>query len=120
MVELYGPSFLAAYGDSPSPLWQTAIGKLRDEEIRKGFIELAQQPRDFPANLTQFVSACRPTANGSPRYLGVPTTPAELRKLEPPKDRMPRMQDVEDWLHLMRETIAKAEIKGNPKYPPSR
>lgn len=81
MVELYGPAFLSAYGDRPSPLWRSAIGELTDDECRVGLTVLAKQAREYPANLTQFVAACRPQK--LVRYLGRPTTPDELRKLEP-------------------------------------
>ncbi len=85
MTELYGPAFVSAYGDKASPLWSAAIADLTDDECRVGFASLAKQGREYPANLTQFVAACRPVKGV--RYYGTPTTPDELRRLEPPKAR---------------------------------
>lgn len=82
MAELYGASFVSAYGEKPSPLWQAAIGELSDSECKDGLTRLAKQPRSYPANLTEFVAACRPVKQV--RYLGSPTTPGDLRRLEPP------------------------------------
>jgi hypothetical protein len=104
MVELYGPSFLTAYGDSPSPIWLVAIGELSDEECRQGFATLAKQAREYPANLTQFVAACRPQT-GSPRFLGTPTTPDALRRLEPPLSQRATPEKIDSWIAKMRRTL---------------
>jgi hypothetical protein len=100
MVELFGPSFLTAYGDSPSPLWKAAISELSDDECRVGFTTLAKQAREYPANLTQFVGACRPEK--LVRYLGSPTSAAEMRALEPPK---PSPSVAEKWLAEIRRNL---------------
>lgn len=110
MVELYGPSFVAAYGEKPSPLWQAAISDLTDDECRIGLTSLAKQPREYPANLTQFVAACRP-AKGV-RYYGTPTTPAELRRLELPKAN-PSV--AERHLANMRRAVGAATRRSEPK-----
>jgi hypothetical protein len=103
MVELYGPAFTAAYGDHPSHLWQAAIAELTDDECRAGLTTLARQAREYPANLTQFVAACKP-AKGV-RYLGVPTTAAELDKLLPPPEKRATTEKIDGWLAKMRRTL---------------
>ncbi|MGP1665201.1 MAG: hypothetical protein ACTS5I_04675 [Rhodanobacter sp.] len=104
MVELYGSAFTAAYGESPSNLWLAAIGELSDDECRAGLTRLAKQAREYPANLTQFVAACRPPS-GSPRYLGVPTTPAEVSRQLPPPDRMAKPEVIDSWIAKMRAKV---------------
>jgi hypothetical protein len=116
MVEIYGNAFTASYGDTPGEIWMAAIADLSEAELGRGFTTLSKQEREFPPNLTQFVAACRPPIS-SPRFLGTPTTPDEIRKLEPPKSCMAPISDVEDWLASMRENVAKAEIKTSPAYP---
>jgi len=117
MIQMFGTAFSSAYGDSPTPIWLSAITGLSDAECAEGFQRLATEGREYPPNLTQFVAACRPP-KGSPRFLGTPITPAQLRQLEAPSSQQPRADVLDDWLHVCRETIAKAEIKTNPKYPP--
>jgi len=107
MVELYGPAFTAAYGDSPSHLWLAAISELTDDECRKGLTSLARQAREYPANLTQFVAACRPSPGV--RYLGVPTTPDEIRKSLPGPDRMAKPETVDRYLSKIRRTLGLCE-----------
>lgn len=87
MVELYGSAFTSAYGESPSPLWLAAISELSDDECRVGLTALAKQAREYPANLTQFVAACRPQK--LVHYLGRPTTPERLM-LEHPRREVSR------------------------------
>jgi len=104
MVELYGTAFLTAYGETPSPLWLAAISELRDEQCRDGLTRLAKQPREYPANLTQFVAACCPPS-GSPRFLGVPVTTDDIRKLEAPPERRASPEKIDGWLAKMRKKI---------------
>jgi hypothetical protein len=104
MVELYGPSFTAAYGDKPSPIWLAAIGELSDSECRAGLTRLAKQAKEYPANLTQFVAACRPPSS-SPRYLGVPVTPDEIAGALPPPDRQAKPEVINGWLAKMRQKL---------------
>lgn len=100
-MEMYGPPFLSAYGEKPSPLWMAAISDLSDEECRVGLTTLARQAREYPANLTQFVGACRPPKQV--RFLGTPTTPEQLRK-QLPAQKAPR-EVAERWLAEMRKTV---------------
>jgi hypothetical protein len=103
MVELYGPAFNSAYGDSPSPLWQAAIAELTDHECRKGLTALARQAKDYPANLTQFVAACRP--QHGVRYLGVPMTSEQLAALTPPPERRASAEKIDGWIAKMRAKV---------------
>jgi hypothetical protein len=105
MVELYGPAFLTAYGDSPSPLWLSAIEKLTETECARGLATLADEAREYPANLTQFAAACRGKGSG-PRFLGTPTTPAQLRALEPPPEKRATPAQVDGWIARMRRRLA--------------
>jgi hypothetical protein len=104
MVELYGTAFVTAYGESPSPIWLAAIAELTDDECRKGLTALARQAREYPANLTQFVAACKPVT-GSPRYLGVPVTPDEIAGTLPPPDRRAKPEIIDGWLAKMRSKL---------------
>lgn len=104
MVELYGSAFVTAYGEQPSPLWLSAISDLTDAECRKGLASLARQAREYPANLTQFVAACRP-ASGSPRYLGVPMTDAQKAELYLPKPEVPR-EKIDGYLASIRKKLS--------------
>jgi hypothetical protein len=101
MVELYGPAFVSAYGESPSPLWLAAIGGLSDEQCRKGLATLAGQAREYPANLTQFVAACRPPS-GPPRYLGVPIDVNDPRLALPPPSKQASPEKIDGWLAKIR------------------
>ena len=104
MVELYGPPFVTAYGEAPSPIWLAAIAELSDDECRAGLTRLARQPREYPANLTQFVAACRPVT-GSPRYLGTPITPDHESLALPPPDRRSRPEVIDGWIAKMRAKV---------------
>lgn len=89
MKQLYGLGFVTVYGEVPSAIWVAEIAKLTDAECREGLSRLACERREYPANLTEFVDACRPKKHT--RYLGVPTTPEAHRKLlggpRPSEDR---------------------------------
>jgi hypothetical protein len=106
MAELYGPAFAAAYGDKASPLWLAAIGELTDDECRKGLTSLARQAKEYPANLTQFMAACRPPS-GPVRYLGVPLTDEQKAVLALPKPNVP-VEKIDGWLAKMRRTVGVA------------
>lgn len=95
---------MTVYGDKPSPLWLGAIAGLTDEECRAGLTRLAKQPREFPANLTQFVAACRPPS-GSPRFLGVPVTTADVDRMLPPPDKRAKPEVIDGWLAKIRRKI---------------
>lgn len=111
MVELYGPAFLSAYGDSPSPIWAESIAKLSDDECKRGFQTLASQPKEYPANLTQFVAACRPVT-GSPRFLGVPMTDADWKRLIPPPDKLASEAKVDQWIAKLRSRLVRTREPG--------
>lgn len=104
MLELYGPAFTSAYGETPSHLWLAAISELTDDECRSGLTTLARQAREYPANLTQFVAACRPPKSGV-RFLGVPTTTAELDKLLPPPEKRATTDVIDGWIAKMRKRV---------------
>lgn len=104
MVELYGPAFTAAYGEHPSPLWLAAIAELTDDECCAGLVRLAKQAREFPANLTQFVAACRPPKQEGVRYLGTPMTDEQKRALALPKPEVPR-EKIDRYLASMRAKV---------------
>jgi hypothetical protein len=106
MVELYGPAFVSAYGESPSPLWLAAITELTDAECRDGLTRLAREAREYPANLTQFVAACRPEQGV--RYLGNPVTPADLDRMLPPPERRAKPEVIDRWIAKMRRTVGAA------------
>jgi hypothetical protein len=103
MTELYGSAFKAAYGPDPTPIWERAISQLTDEECRDGLGRLAKQPREYPANLTQFVAACRPPSS-SPRYLGTPMTDEQKAALYLPKPDVP-IEKIDGWLAKMRAKL---------------
>lgn len=115
MVELYGPAFLSAYGESPSPLWLAAISELTDDECREGLTALAKAAREYPANLTQFVAACRPAK--PVRYLGAPTTAAKLQALMPPKAQV---SVADRYLARMRAAVGQAMASERPKSPETK
>jgi hypothetical protein len=106
MVELYGSAFVAAYGESPSPIWLSAIADLTDDECRAGLTRLALNPREYPANLTQFVGACRPKGDGV-RYLGTPITPEQMARMLPPPDRRAKPEVIDSWIAKMRSRLAQ-------------
>ena len=103
MAELYGGGFVAAYGEQPTPLWLAAIAELSDKECRDGLTRLAKQAREYPANLTQFVGACRPSPGV--RYLGAPLTPQQYAELAPPPEKRASAEKIDGWLAKMRRTL---------------
>lgn len=105
MVELYGGAFLSAYGDRPSPIWLAAIGGLTDDECRKGFTTLAGTPREYPANLTQFVGACK--YREPVRYLGVPMSARELAALNGEGCSDPEV--AREWLEHLRGMVGPVQ-----------
>ncbi len=46
-------------GDEPPQLWRQAVARLTEGEIKTGLANLANDNLSFPANLSQFVSACK-------------------------------------------------------------
>jgi hypothetical protein len=80
MKQIFGNSFVTIYGETPAALWLEQIARLTDAQCRAGLTRLAGQRRQYPANLTEFVEACKPTP-GSPRFLGVPETPEDRQRL---------------------------------------
>lgn len=103
MVELYGTGFLTAYGEAPSPLWANAIAGLTDDECRAGCARLANQGREYPANLTQFVAACRYKPTQS--TLGPGTTPGALHRALPGPNRRATPEAVDNWIAKMRKRV---------------
>lgn len=103
MTEIYGTAFLVAYGDAPPRIWEAAIAGLTDAECRDGISRLAHEKRQYPANLTEFVEACK---RKPIRYLGgQPTSPGALRRLEaPPADP----KKVAAHIANMRRTVGAA------------
>lgn len=73
MSQMFGAAFRTAYGEKPNRIWTDAISKLSDDECRQGLTRLAREERKYPANLTEFVEACKPKIHGV-RFLGVPQT----------------------------------------------
>ncbi len=69
LAQLFGNGFYREHGDKPSNLWLQAVAKLQDYEIARGLANLANDNLQFPANLSQFVSASRRLP--PVRYLGV-------------------------------------------------
>lgn len=82
MKQLYGTAFVTVYGPTPSPVWEAKIAELTDAECAAGLSRLAEQKREFPANLTEFFDACRPKS--APRFLG---RPVDLNRLRLPRPK---------------------------------
>ena len=83
---------MKAYSDEPNDTWAEAIARMTDEQIITALKTLAEQGGAHPPTLPEFVKASvgiKPET-GSPRYLGVPTTPTALRLGMPEK----RVHDV--------------------------
>jgi hypothetical protein len=85
MSDMYGSAFRAAYGDTPNSLWLAAISKLSDHDCRRGLATLAEEARAYPANLSEFVEACKPKKKGVTFY-GTPVDPSTYL-LDKPKTR---------------------------------
>lgn len=104
MTELYGTAFMTAYGDTPSPLWQAAIGELTDDQCRSGLTRLVKEAREYPANLPQFIAAC--TYKEPVRYLGVPLDAEGWKRLSgaPPEQRASR-EKIDGYLAKMRAKL---------------
>lgn len=109
MTELYGTAFLTAYGETPSPLWQAAIAEMTADDCRIALTNLARQPREYPANLTQFVGASRPQS-GSPRFLGVPLDAEGWKRLAPPPpEQRASREKIDGYLAKMRARLKGAQ-----------
>lgn len=102
MTELYGSAFKAAYGDNPTPIWERAIAELTDDQCREGLTRLTKQSREYPANLTQFLAACKPV--DGVRYLGVPLTEEQRAELYLPRPHVSR-EKIDGYLAKMRAKV---------------
>lgn len=106
MKAIYGTSFLTIYGEVPHPIWIAEIEKLTDKQARSGLTRLAREQREFPANLTEYLAACRGTQ--SPRFLGVPQSPESCRR------RLPRIrasdEQVDSHLASIRTKLKAAKL----------
>jgi len=63
---MFGNAWFREHGEQPGQLWRDAIGRLQDHEIRNGLANLGNDNLQFPANLSQFVSACKRVKEGRP------------------------------------------------------
>ena len=68
----------------PNETWAATIARLSDSDIAASLKSLAEKGSPHPPTLGEFVKAGQPET-GSPRYLGVPTTPEALRLAAPPR-----------------------------------
>lgn len=59
LAEMFGKAFYREHGTEPSPLWHQAVARLSDNQIAMGLANLANDGLEFPANLPQFVAACK-------------------------------------------------------------
>jgi len=59
MAEIFGKAFYREHSSEPSNLWIRAIARLHDSEIVRGLENMANDGLEFPANLSQFVAACK-------------------------------------------------------------
>jgi len=66
LAEVYGKALYREHGSEPPMLWKQAIERLADEEIQRGLINLAEEALAYPANLGQFVEACKYIPEGRP------------------------------------------------------
>ena len=87
LAEMFSKAFLRENGDEPSMLWQQAIWRLTDDQIKWGLACLGNDDLAFPPNLSQFVSACK---REKPKDAWVKTTLIEDQR---PRGRM----SYEDW-----------------------
>lgn len=92
------------YGETPSTYWLSGLADLTDDQCRDGLAAVVKAGRTYPVNLTQFLEACRGTS-GSPRFLGAPTSPEELRRLEPPPAKR---EHVDACLSRMRKSVSES------------
>lgn len=81
---MWGDRFLREFGSVPTETWVAAITRLTDEQVAACLKGLADKGSPHPCSLPEFVAAGKPET-GSPRYLGVPTTPEALRLAAPPR-----------------------------------
>ena len=77
--ELFGKSFYREHGMEPTSLWMNAVSRLTDQEIMNGLANLANDALTFPANLSQFVSACK--REKPVRFLGVKSLIEDKRNI---------------------------------------
>jgi hypothetical protein len=66
LAEIYGKALYREHGSEPSMLWKQAIERLTDQELQRGLKNLAVQALAYPANLGQFVEACKHIPEGRP------------------------------------------------------
>lgn len=72
LAEMFGNAFLRENGDEPSPLWNQAVYRLTDEQIKNGLADLGNQGLSFPPNLSQFVEACKKPLSAKAPYWNGP------------------------------------------------
>ena len=59
LADSFGPRFLRDFGKEAPPIWSSAIAKLNDIEIARGFRRLSTRGLSSPPTLPQFMKACQ-------------------------------------------------------------
>lgn len=60
LAEMYGNSFLTAFGSKPNSAWNRAIADLTDAQCRAGLQAWLRTGARFAPSLPEFVAACAP------------------------------------------------------------
>ena len=96
--EMFGKAFFRENGDNPPPLWQQAVDRLTDPQIRNGLVNMGNMGLSFPPNLSQFVAACKRVEE---------TNSAPYWKALPPPEYDRAAEEEKAWQHMEKLTGRK-------------
>lgn len=58
MAEIYGHRWVSSFGETPSPMWCSALNRISDEQVRRGIANCITQRIEWPPTLTDFIGLC--------------------------------------------------------------
>lgn len=105
LAEIFGNAFYREYSDAPTALWRQAIEKLTDQQLGNGLAKLANDGLSFPANLSQFVVACKTIRR---------TAYWDVKQLPPPTEDELKLNAEKAWDHMERLAGKKLRPDSEP------
>lgn len=58
MAEIYGHRWVSSFGESPAPMWCSAMSRITDDQIRHGMAACVVKRIEWTPTLTEFIALC--------------------------------------------------------------